>query len=218
VNGPRELNDLPYAGFLSPAAGPPAQDGAYDSVHFDGGEYAGLKAGGSRFAECAFSSLAFDGGRLRRARFNDVWAHTVRWVGTDLTETDWLDAEFGANVLAGVELYDSRLHRAAFHHCKLDSVNFRGAKLREVVFADCTLRDVDFGGASLTSVSFPGSSLEELRLDKAALSKTDLRGATRLGIASGFDSLKGSIISSPQLMELAPQFAQVLGVTVNDKR
>ena len=167
--------------------------------------------------ESAFSGVTFSRGRLRRARFNDVWLHTVRWVGTDLAETDWLDTDVIASALAGLEMFHAQLRRVAFHSCKFDSVNLRTAALRDVSFVDCVLRDVDFAGAELHGVTFPGSTLEGVRFDKARMYEVDLRGAVGLGIADGFDALRGATISGTQLLELAPMFALALGVTVRNR-
>ncbi|WP_377270056.1 pentapeptide repeat-containing protein [Peterkaempfera sp. SMS 1(5)a] len=213
---PRERDDLPYADHLVPFQGELGAEEYHDTLLFDGLDLEQPAAGGARFTECAFSSVTITGGRLRRARFNDVWLHTVRWVGTDLSHTAWLDAEVVAGMLAGLEVYDAELRRVAFHNCKLDSVNLRGAQLREVSFTDCLLRDVDFGGAALTEVTFPGSALEGVRFDRATLSRVDLRDATALGIAGGLDSLQGATVSSAQLLDLAPLLAASLGITVKD--
>jgi hypothetical protein len=43
----------------------------------------------------------------------------------------------------------------------------------------------------------------------------DLRGA-RLGLSAGFDALRGAIIDSGQLVDLAPELAQSLGIIVSD--
>lgn len=55
-----------------------------------------------------------------------------------------------------------------------------------------------------------------MRLGRAQLKKVDLRGAVALGITGGIDALRGATISSTQLLDLAPVFAQALGVTVQD--
>lgn len=141
----------------------------------------------------------------------------MRWVGTDLADTDWLDGELIGCVLAGLEMFTARLHRVTFHRCKFESVNARAAKLRGVSFADCLLRDVDFSGAALTEVTFPGSALEGVRFGKARMAKVDLRDATRLEISDGHDALRGATITGGQLMELAPMFADALGITVRDR-
>ncbi|MGA4842894.1 pentapeptide repeat-containing protein [Streptomyces sp. G45] len=213
---PRDLADLPYAHRLEAFAGELEREGDHESVHFDGGDFVDLDGGDSVFIECAFSSVAFEGGRYRRSRFNDVWAHQTRWVGADLAETQWTDAEAGAGLLAGVELHGARLRRVVFHHCKFDSVNLRATELRDVAFVDCLLRDVDFGGAHLAGVDFPGTTLERVRFDNVTVDRADLSRAAALGISSGFDALRGATISGLQLVELAPALALTLGIEVTD--
>ncbi|WP_395296093.1 pentapeptide repeat-containing protein [Kitasatospora hibisci] len=213
---PDRLGDLPYAHLLTPHTGPLRSDERYDTVHFDGGEHRDESAAGAVFLECAFTGVALDGVRLRQARFTEVWAQAGRWVGCDLAESEWQDSAFTGGVLAGVAAHGSALRRTVLRGCKLEAVNLRAAVLRDVVFEDCLLRDVDFGDARLTDVSFPGSTLEEVRLRGAKLSGVDLRGAARLGLPDGHQGLRGAVISSTQLLELAPQFAHALGITVED--
>ncbi|MFE2105738.1 pentapeptide repeat-containing protein [Kitasatospora sp. NPDC059463] len=211
---PDRLEDLPYAGHLTPHTGPLRSDGRYDTVHFDGGEYTGQAAGGATFLECALTGVALSGVKLRQARFNEVWVQAGRWVACDLADSEWQDSAVTGGVLAGIAAHGSALRRVVFRGCKLEAVNLRAAVLRDVVFEDCLLRDVDFGDAKLTDVTFPGSTLEEVRLRGAALSKVDLRGAVSLGLPDGHQGLRGALISPTQLFELAPQFAQALGITV----
>ncbi|MGW4892709.1 pentapeptide repeat-containing protein [Kitasatospora sp. NPDC004240] len=217
ITVPDRLDDLPYADLLRPHTGPLRGDARYDTVHFDGGEYTDVPAGGASFLECAFTGVALSGVKLRQARFNEVWAQAGRWVACELVDSDWQDSAVLGGVLAGVAAHGSALRRVVFRGCKLEAVNLRSAVLRDVVFEDCLLRDVDFGDAKLTEVSFPGSTLEEVRLRGARLSKVDLRGAAALGLPDGPEGLRGALIGSTQLLELAPQFAQALGITVKDR-
>ncbi|MCF2527976.1 pentapeptide repeat-containing protein [Yinghuangia soli] len=212
---PRDLAQLPFAHRMEPFDGGLYRDDTYENVHFEGSSLDDEDGGGSRFTECAFSDVAVTGGRFRRARFDDVWFDTVRLVGTDLAESNWLDAEVSAGLLAGLQLHGVQMRRVVFHNCKFDSVNLRTAALRDVAFVNCLLRDVDLAGATLTGVSFPGSNLDGIQLDKATLAKTDLRDATGLRITSGLTALRGATINHLQLMDLAPAFAQALGVTVS---
>ncbi|WP_414168268.1 pentapeptide repeat-containing protein [Streptoverticillium reticulum] len=217
VRAPRSLAELPYADRLEPFAGEELeQAGVYEWRHFDGSSFQDAEAGRSLFSESAFSSVTFDRGRLRRSRFDEVWLHAVRMVGTNLAETTWLDTECTAGVLAGTEIHGAEMRRTVFHQCKLDSVNLRATSLKDVVFVDCLLRDVDFSGATLADVSFPGSTLDRARFDRATLTRVDLREATALRIASGIGSLNGATISTPQLFDLAPVLAQHVGLTVKD--
>lgn len=214
---PDKLSDLPYAEWLRPPEGPLLPDGDHDTTHFDGVQFADVEAPGSRFLECAFTGVTFDGGSLRRARLLDVWADGLRLIGTDLGESEWQEGVVCAAVAAGVSLAGAVLSRVVFRRCKIDAVNFRDAALTGVVFEDCLLREVDFGGASLTATSFRGSRLSQVSLARARFDRADLRGA-ELGISIEPTSLRGIIVSPAQLTDLAPLLAEALGITVEEER
>ncbi|HUY51756.1 MAG TPA: pentapeptide repeat-containing protein [Streptosporangiaceae bacterium] len=210
---PDSLADLPYAATLTPHTGTLAADGDYEGAHFDGLDLAAPRAPGSRFIECAFTQVSISDGVLRRARFTDVWLRGVRLTATELADTSWTDATIIGSVAAGVSAHGALLRRVAFRGCKLDGVNFRGATLDEVSFADCLLRDVDFAGATLRRCRFPDSRLSETDFSQVTLDKVDLRGA-ELGIIITPGSLRGAIISTAQLAEIAPLLAEHAGIMI----
>ncbi len=203
MTAPQSLDELPFADTLRPFEGTLGAfgDNDFDAVHFDGTVFDEPAVGGARFMDCAFESVHFEGGRLRGSRFSDVWFHESRLISTDLAQTEWTDAAFVAVGAAGIQAFDS--------------INLRSSKLMEVVFDNCMLRDADFSGAMMTKVSFPGSRLIEADFTKAVCDHVDLRGA-QLGITAGFDALRGAMIDSGQLVDLAPALAQALGITVSD--
>jgi uncharacterized protein YjbI with pentapeptide repeats len=218
VTVPEELAELPYAHLLRPHEGPLAVEGDYDTVHLDQLEFGpGEDAGGARFLEAAVTDCVFDGAALRRARMNELWVCGTRFTGVSLVETDWLDSSLTGCSLAGVEAFGAVLRRVVLRRCKLDSVNLRSAVLREVVFEDCVLRDVDLAGARLEQVAFPGTRIERARLGGARLTAVDLRGAAGIELADGpegYAALRGAVIDSGQLVELAPALAQALGILI----
>lgn len=59
--------------------------------------------------------------------------------------------------------------------------------------------------------------MEQARFGRAELKRTDLRGAVGIDLADGYESLRGAVISSGQLLDLAPALAQTLGITVKDR-
>ena len=212
----RELSDLPFAGALVPHDGDLAIDGHYDGCHFTGGTvFTSARADNGHFMECAFTEVALEDVNARGSRFSDVWLRDVRLLSVELAATTWLDATFIGCAAAGVQAFDASLRRVQFIDCKLDSVNFRGAQLADITFENCLLRDVDFGGAKLQQVRFPGSTLARADFSRATLDKVDLRGA-QLDITAGFESLRGAIMSTAQLMSLAPVLAQQLGIQISD--
>jgi uncharacterized protein YjbI with pentapeptide repeats len=246
MKSPIRLDDLAFASALSNfdaggsadsvgaagAGGSLEVDGDYDRVRFDGLAFAAANASGARFIESAFVGGSFDEGRLRRARFTDVWFEQTRLVAVDIAGASLTDVWFNGCVFAGVPAFTCGLRRVVFRGCKLDSVNFREAALTEVTFEDCVLRDVDFGGAKLRQVRFPGCTLSRLDLSRVSCKDVDLRGAQlgerdadgggsggsggSVGIKAGFDSLGGVRIDNLQLMTLAPLLAHHLGITVSD--
>jgi uncharacterized protein YjbI with pentapeptide repeats len=206
-------------------AGNPEASTPYRGDLEEGGEYEGLSfaetafdeaaAGGCHFLDCEFVNVSFGGGRLRRSRFTDTRLRDTRFMATDLAETRWQDTVLAQCMLAGVQAFSAVLRRTTFSDGKLDSVNFRGSTLTDVTFSNCVLRDADFGGATLERVSFGGCTLTGADFTKASCTDVDLRGA-ELGIAAGFESLRGVTIDSVQLVRLAPQLAHHLGITVLD--
>jgi uncharacterized protein YjbI with pentapeptide repeats len=210
----KELSDLPFAAALEAHDGTWGHD-VYDTVHFDAGTVADADGAGARFLECAFTQVTFERGRLRGASLNEVWLRDVRLVGTDIRETGWLDATMSASVIAGVQAYGSELRRVVFRGCKLDSVNLRDCTLADVTFEDCLLTDVDLRGSRLSRVTFPGSRLTRFELSNVTLEKVDLRGA-ELGLVITPDSLRGAVITTGQLVDIAPALAAALGIDVDD--
>ena len=211
----QELADLPFAADLVPHTGGLAAEEAYDGALFDRLTLDSPDAAGSRFLECAFTRVSVSGGTLRRAHFTEVWLREVQLVATSLAESSWTDVTFSGGVAAGVEAFGSQLRRVTWRGCKLDSVNFREAALTDVTFEGCVRRDVDFGGAVLTRTAFPGCQLSRADFSRARMDRADLRGA-ELGLTIDPGSLRGAIVTSAQLAELAPLLAASIGIVVDD--
>ena len=213
--GWNELADLPFAGSLRIHRGDLAPAEIYEGAHFDGLDLAQPDAHGSRFLECAFTRVSIQEGHLRRAQFTDVWLRDVRLISTTLAESGWVGAQVTGSVAAGVEAFAARLRRVSLHGCKLDSVNFRDAVLAEVTFDNCVLSDVDFSGAALSKTVFRQSRLTRTNFTRAAMDEVDLRGA-ELGITVDPTCLRGAIVTTAQLMDLAPVLAEGIGLIVAD--
>lgn len=211
----QELADLPFASVLEPHSGGLRRSAEYDCVHFDQLSLDEPEAPGVTFIECALTGVSVQGGRLPKARLRDVLLRDVRLIATGLGESHWADVAVTDSLIAGAELFGSQLRRVTFSRCKLDSVNFRGAALTEVTFRDCELSDADFASATLTRCAFPGSRLTRADFSKVTMDGTDLRGA-ELGLIIDQNSLRGAVISTAQLVQVAPVLAQTMGITVHD--
>ena len=212
---PRELGDLPFGDSLTTHDGALEDEGHYDGILFEGQSLEDSNADHSRFVECAFADVTMDNVALRKSRLSDVWLRDVRLLSADLAGSSWLDATIIGCSGAGIQAFDAAFQRVVFSDCKLDSWNFRGATLTDVTFDHCLLRDADFGGAKLKRVTFGGCVLTRADFSRATLDKADLRGA-ELDITAGYESLRGAIMTTGQLISLAPVLAHQIGITIND--
>jgi uncharacterized protein YjbI with pentapeptide repeats len=191
-------------------------DGDYDGLEFRELELVGQDGGGARFMDCALTGCAMDETRLQHARVLDSVLTGIRGVGTDLAESTFRDVELIDARLGGVQLHGAVLERVVVRGGKIDYLNLRTAKLKDVVFEGCVLVEPDFAGARLERVEFVDCVLKEADLTSVVLKDVDLRGAAELGIARGVDRLAGAVISSVQLMDLAPVLAVEMGIRVED--
>lgn len=191
-------------------------DGDYDGVEFRDADLAGQDGAGARFMDCALSGCALDETRLRRARVLDSVLRGVRGVGTDLAEATLRDVEVVEARLGGTQAHGAVLERVLVRGGKIDYLNLRRARLRDVVFESCVLVEPDFAGARLERVAFVDCAVQGADFTAAALTDADLRGAAPLEIARGVDRLAGAVISTGQLLDLAPVLALELGIRVED--
>jgi len=191
-------------------------DGDYDGLDFRDEDFVGQEAGGARFMDCAVTGCAVDETRLSHARLLDSVLTGLRGVGTDLAEATLRDVELIDARLGGTQLHGAVLERVVIRGGKIDYLNLRKAKLRDVVFENCVLVEPDFGGAHLERVEFLDCVLKQADLTSAVLKDVDLRAASEFSIARGVDRLAGAVVSTAQLMDLAPVLAVEMGIRVED--
>ncbi len=189
-------------------------EGDYDGLEFADADFGRQSARGARFLDCAVRRCSLDEAVLSRARFIDSVLEGVRGVGTDLSGASFRDVEVADARLGGTQLHGAVLERVVVRGGKIDFLNLRKAKLRDVAFEECVLVEADFGGAELERVTFEGCTLARTDFSEARMRDVDLRGTATLDIARGIDRLAGAVISTSQLMDLAPAFAAQVGVTV----
>ncbi|MFD5794380.1 pentapeptide repeat-containing protein [Streptomyces diastatochromogenes] len=191
-----------------------APDGDYDGLEFQEADLAGQDGAGARFMDCALTGCAVDETALGRARFLDSVLTGLRGVGTDLAESTFRDVELADPRLGGTQLHGAVLERVVIRGGKIDYLNLRQARLKDVVFESCVLVEPDFSGAHLERVEFVDCALRKADFGGATLKDVDLRGAAPLEIARGLDRLSGAVISTGQLLDLAPVLAGELGIRV----
>ncbi|MFJ5834707.1 pentapeptide repeat-containing protein [Streptomyces sp. NPDC093089] len=191
-------------------------DGDYDGLELAGLDLTDQSGEGARFLDCALRDCGLDRARLSGARFLDSLLTGVRGVGTDLSGAQLRDVEVVDARLGGAQLHGAVFERVVVRGGKSDYLNLRSAKLRDVVFEGCVLSEPDFGDAVLERVEFVDCVLTGVDFTRARLKDVDLRGVPRLDIARGIESLSGAVITTTQLLDLAPVLAARLGVRVED--
>ncbi|MBY8843344.1 pentapeptide repeat-containing protein [Streptomyces sp. SP2-10] len=189
-------------------------DGDYDGLEFRELDLAGQDGAGARFMDCALTGCVLDETGLGRARVLDSVLTGLRGVGTQLAESTFRDVELVDARLGGTQLHGAVLERVVVRGGKIDFLNLREARLTDVVFESCVLVEPDFAGARLERVEFTDCALTGADFGNATLKDVDLRGAAPLEITRGLDRLSGAVISTGQLLDLAPVLAAELGTRV----
>ncbi|MEU6666568.1 pentapeptide repeat-containing protein [Streptomyces sp. NPDC046727] len=189
-------------------------DGDYDGLEFRELDLAGQDGAGARFMDCALTGCAVDETALGRARVLDSVLTGLRGVGTRLAESTFRDVELVDPRLGGTQMHGAVLERVVIRGGKIDYLNLREARLKDVVFESCVLVEPDFAGAHLERVEFTDCALKGADFGGATLKDVDLRGAAPLEITRGLDRMSGAVISTGQLLDLAPVLAAELGIRV----
>lgn len=125
----------------------------------------------------------------------------------------WRQVMVEGSRIGAAELYEAVFDTVMLRGCKLDLVNLRGARLTDVVLDSCTIGELDLTAASVRRLQLRSCDVDVLILSQASLAHADLRGC-RLRQLVGLDSLRGAVISPEQLTDLAPSFAEQLGLSV----
>jgi uncharacterized protein YjbI with pentapeptide repeats len=200
---PTELGPDPEPGFL-----------VEDAEILDADIGGSHEARSGRIVHARVDGLRAAGAVLRDLRLVDVVGE-----GIDASNGDWRGAslrrvELRGSRFTGVTLIEADLEDLLLHDCKLDYANLRGAALRHVTFSGCVLLDADFGGATLESVRFEACALRGTDFSRATMTEVDLRGSDLSELSGDVSALRGAIVDTAQLIDLAGRLATAAGIRV----
>lgn len=172
-----------------------ADEGSWTDVLVKDVRLAGVAMDDARFVDCRFercdlSAVAFTRLSMRRVELADC-----RLTGIDLGAAD--------------------LHDVRFTSCKLDDANLRGVRGERITFVDCVLAGTEFAQATLEDALFDSCKLAGVDLRRAVLTGSTFPESDLTDVL-GVDGLKGAKVTMAQALQLAPRFAQELGVVVVD--
>jgi uncharacterized protein YjbI with pentapeptide repeats len=205
-----ELTDLvPFAGDALEAR----QD--YEAVELVGldlgrqhAENAGLLR--CRLARCGLDELALPKARLSECLLTECHGSSVDLSESIVRDTLVADGRFGVLSAPRSTWSGTRLRGG-----KIDLLDLSLGRLSDLALEGCSIAILDLTGARLRAATFQRCEIGELVLDDARLADVDLAGA-ELRLIRGIAQLRGATIARSQLLDLAPQLAAHLGLTVSD--
>ncbi len=166
-----------------------------------------------RFEQCEFTGFAADRFSVRNARLlqcelTQISAPVFAAAGARLDEVRISHSRFGS-----ADLAESSVDSLLIENCKFGWLNLRGATLRDVEFRNCQFDELDLG--TLQRVRFSDSRTKVLATHQAKLSSVDLKGL-EFDSVDGVSGLRGGQISELQLLSLAPQLAEHVGLKISN--
>lgn len=153
--------------------------------------------------------------KIEKLGLSDVELRSCDLSAAKCADGSWLRVHVKGGRLTGTDFSNTTLKDVIFEDCKLDLANFRSSKLTRVQFIGCHLHETDFQMATLTDVRFDASELQKVAFSRAILKHVDARTSQLFDIR-GWDSLKGLTLDASQLMAIAPELANELGLLIED--
>jgi uncharacterized protein YjbI with pentapeptide repeats len=185
----------------------------YEAIDFVDRDFTGQDASDARFLACRLLRCGLDGLSLRRVRIIESLLADIHGATVEMTDSTWRDSRLSGGRLGAAALSGATWTGVRVHGTKLGFLGLAGARLEDVIFEGCEIGGLDARSARLHSVAFIDCTVDELNLAGATLAKVDLSGA-RMRSLVGIESLRGAIVSSEQLIDLAPILAAQLGLEV----
>lgn len=187
-----------------------------EALHITDLQLSSIHAKSASLDGVVFENCELSASKLPKTSITDARFNSCMLFATDFDGSGWQRVELKKGMMSGIVLSDTSLKDVSFVGIKINLANFRFSNFERVRFEDCDLMEADFHQAEMKSVSFTGCDLRKADFSQCKMSDVDLRGS-QLSELKGMQGLKGSIISSAQLFELAPDLADALGMRVSNE-
>lgn len=186
-----------------------------ENAHIELLDAVGVRAENMSIDESILERVQFVQAQLEKLGLSDVLLQGCDLSAAKCADGSWLRVHVKGGRLTGIDLSSTTLKDIIFEDCKLDLANFRASKLTRVQFIGCHLQETDFQMATLTNVAFSSSELKKVAFSRANLKHVDARTSQLFDIR-GWDSLKGLTLDASQLVAIAPELANELGLLIED--
>jgi uncharacterized protein YjbI with pentapeptide repeats len=165
---------------------------------------------------CQLTGAIFVGAELVRARLTDTVFQRCDLSWASLVHGAFARVEFVDCRLSSADFSGGQWHDVSFRECRLSDANMRMTSAERAYFDGCDLSRADLYGAQLVGAGIFNSNLSEAQISKAALKGARLHGSNVDGI-KGAEALRGSTISSAQVLPVSFQILATMGISVDDE-
>jgi uncharacterized protein YjbI with pentapeptide repeats len=180
-------------------------------------DFSGQRAEDLDMSGCRVTGSSFAGAEFVRARVTDTIFEGCDLAAAVLDHAVLTRVEFDDCRLSGADLSGSRLADVWFRECRLADASLRMTSGTRVRFEHSDLTGLDLYAAKLPGACFFDSNLTGAELSQATLTEARLHGST-FDSLRGAGALRGTTISSAQILPVAIQVLAVLEIAVDDER
>ncbi len=147
------------------------------------------------------------------SKWRDVIVKSSNFSACKLSDNKITRVKFDGCRMQGIDFNSSELLDVEFINCNLDLSNFRMTQLRSVRFDNCSMIESEFTAGDLKGVIVKDCVLEKVDFVDIKINNVDLSGSQLIDV-SGIKGLKGATIDYTQLISLAPELAQSIGLKI----
>ena len=166
-------------------------------------------------AESAVTGVRFTGAQFEELSLTDVIFEDCEFSGAAMMEANLVRVEFRRCRMVGLVASGLKARDISFDECRLDDANFRMSSFERSQFRGGDLGNADFSEASLSQVQLAGVRLGRCQFNRVKLDRVSFFGS-QLEEIQGAEYLRGAVISSEQLLNLAIPLTAALGIQVQD--
>jgi uncharacterized protein YjbI with pentapeptide repeats len=184
-------------------------------VELSDGVLANQHANGVTFDTVRLVNVAFSDSRLDDLRLADSVLSGCNLANNQAQRASANRVYIETSRLTGVHLPEAALRDVTIRDCRVDLASFGFSRLTRVTFEECMLAQTDFLDAQLESVRFHHCDLNRADFRGARMQLCEFRRSDLTGL-QGVESLRGSAMEWPDIVELAGVWAAALGIEVLD--
>ena len=180
-------------------------------------DFSGQATEDPEISGCRVTRSRFVNAEFVRARLSDTVFERCDFSAAVLTKAALTRVEFDDCRLSGADFSGVKMSDVRFHECRLVDASFRLSSGDRARFERCDLTNADLYAAQFPGGCFFDSDLTRAELSQASLVQARLHGST-LEAVRGAAALRGTVISSAQLVPVALEVLAVLEIKVDDER